>query len=81
MGCDGLTVSAKEMSVETKVHARSCRWGLTLLGAKGLLPHWNDVFHAAVVPEGYTKELDGIAKNRLSIAGYRLADLLREVIR
>ena len=81
MGCGGLTVSAKEMSVETKVHARSCRWGLTLLGAMGLLPHWKNIFHATVVSEGYTEELDYIAENRVSIAGYRMADLLREVIR
>jgi hypothetical protein len=79
MDCDGLTVSAKEMSVETKVRAHPCRWGKTLLGAKGALPHGKDIFHAEVVPEGYTQELNALAENRVTI-GYRLTDLLSGVV-
>ncbi len=59
----------------------SCQIALEKVYLKGALPYGKNVFHAAVVPEGYTKELNAIAENRVTIAGYRLADLLRAVVR
>ena len=48
---------------------------------RGALAYGKTSETAALLPEGYTKKLKSIASIRLALAGYRLADLIREAVR
>ncbi len=48
---------------------------------RGHLKYGLDSVSAMTLPEGYTKNLKSIAAVRVTLGGYRLADLIREVVR
>jgi S1/P1 Nuclease len=48
---------------------------------EGTLPPGIDAAHATFLPAGYTRHAKKIAERRIALAGYRLADEIRRVIR
>jgi hypothetical protein len=47
----------------------------------GNLPPGEDATHATILPAGYTRHAKEIAERRVALAGYRLADEIRRIIR
>ena len=47
---------------------------------RGQLQYGKNADTAPLLPEGYTKNLKAISQRRLALAGFRLADLIREVL-
>ena len=47
---------------------------------QGQLQYGKDARTAVVLPEGYTKNLKAVAERRVTLAGYRMADLICEVL-
>ena len=48
---------------------------------RGQLQYGKNAGSAPLLPDGYTKSLKATAQRRVTIAGYRLADLIREVLK
>ena len=48
---------------------------------QGQLQYGKDVQTAVVLPEGYTKNLKAVAERRVTLAGYRLADLIQDALK
>jgi S1/P1 Nuclease len=78
----------RESLPDLALHGTPTQWareswevGVRDVYLRGALQYGKDSETAALLPEGYTKKLKAMATERLTLGGYRLADLIREALR